>query len=51
MFKSRSSLRKNIPASFKLPMDYSPFDKKNDGTVLSNYETAKPVIPTKPAAE
>ena len=41
----------NIPASFKLPLDYSPFDSKNDGAVLSKYDTIKPTLPTKPAAE
>ena len=41
----------NIQPSFKLPLDYSPFDSKNDGAVLSKYDTVKPTIPTKPAAE
>ena len=41
----------NIQPSFKLPLDHSPFGSKNDGAVLSKYDTVKPTIPTKPAAE
>lgn len=36
---------------FKLPLDYSPFDKKAGDTVTSNFESAAPQIPAAPAAE
>jgi hypothetical protein len=36
---------------FKLPMDYSPFDKKAGDTVTTNFESAAPQIPAAPATE
>ena len=41
----------NIQPSFKLPLDYSPFDKKNGEQVISNYATAEPKVPTRSAVE
>ena len=41
----------NIQPSFKLPLDHSPFDKKNGGQVISNYASAEPKIPTRASAE
>ena len=41
----------NIQPSFKLPLDYSPFDKKNGEQVISNYASVEPKVPTRTAAE
>jgi hypothetical protein len=41
----------NIPASFKLPMDYSPFDRKVGETVKSDYEDKAPKIPARPTVD
>jgi len=41
----------NIPASFKLPLDYSPFDRKVGETVKSEFEDKVPKIPARPTVE
>ena len=41
----------NIPADFKLPLDYSPFDVKTGETVRNNYESKAPVIPPRPPTD
>jgi hypothetical protein len=41
----------NIPASFKLPLDHSPFDKKNGEQVISTYKQDEPKIPARPVIE
>lgn len=43
--------RENIPASFKLPLDYSPFDRKVGETVKSDYAEREPRIPARPTVE
>ncbi len=41
----------NIQPSFKLPMDYSPFDRKVGETVKSDYEDKAPKIPARPTVD
>ena len=41
----------NAVSSFKLPLDHSPFDKKNGEQVISNYASVEPKIPARPSAE
>ena len=42
---------KGSDPSFKLPMDYSPFDSKNGASVTSKYKSIEPKIPSRPSAE
>lgn len=49
--KKEDWAKDNIPASFKLPMDHSPFDSKNDGAVVSKYDSVAPKLPVRTAAE
>ena len=44
-------LKDNIPASFKLPLDYSPFDTKNGEQVTSTYNRDVPKIPARPSVD
>ena len=41
----------NAVSGFSLPLDYSPFDKKNGEQVISNYSSIEPKVPTRPTAE
>ncbi len=41
----------NTVPDFKLPLDYSPFDKKNGEQVISNYSSVEPKVPARPTAE
>ncbi|MES2705184.1 MAG: hypothetical protein V4726_01145 [Verrucomicrobiota bacterium] len=41
----------NDVAGFKLPLDYSPFDKKSGDGVISNYDSVAPKIPVTPPLE
>lgn len=38
-------------SGFKLPMDYSPFDRKQGDAVISTYETVKPEILAEPTLD
>lgn len=39
------------PQPYQLPMDYSPFDTKNEnGTITKNYDKSVPTIPERPKA-
>ena len=49
--KKEDWAKDNIPSSFKLPLDYSPFDKKNGETVISSYKQDEPRIPARPAID
>jgi len=44
-------MQDNDAPGFKLPLDYSPFDKKSGEEVISTYESAAPKIPAAPVAE
>ena len=41
----------NIIASFKLPLDYSPFDSKVGERVTSKYSDIEPKIPARPVVD
>ena len=44
-------LKDAAPEGFKLPMDFSPFDTKNEnGTISSTYDKEEPDIPERPNA-
>jgi hypothetical protein len=49
---NKEAWMKNIPPQgVKLPMDYSPFDKKDEaGGITSEYERLQPKIPARPEA-
>jgi hypothetical protein len=41
----------NIESSFKLPLDYSPFDKKVGEEVKNTYKDVEPSIPVRPETD
>ena len=42
---------KGSDPSFKLPIDYSPFDSKNGAAVTSKYKSIEPKIPSRPTSD
>ena len=44
-------VKNELPSSFKIPMDYSPFDKKDGEMVKNDYDSKAPVIPGRPSSD